>query len=121
MARDLAMPPPTHTEERRLITYLGEDGLPVEKRKRGTIVDGVLGWTDDGFCIHIPTGRNIGPAKAPDGTDRADCLNDRKFILWMLDQDPEGWASSRNYKMGEPLTAALKQRLMLTRDSYPGD
>lgn len=112
--------PPGRVEERRLITYLGEDGKPVEKRKRGTIVDDVLGWTDDGFTIHIPTGRNIGPGRDASGEFRV-IKDDRKFILWMLDQDPEGWASSKSYRMGEDLTPALKQRLVKTRDSYPGD
>jgi hypothetical protein len=110
-----------HTEERKLIAHIGNDGLPVEKRKRGTVIDGLLGFTDDGYVIHIPTGFIINAPRGPDGLYRTDCVNDRKFITWMLDQDPDGWESSRNYKMGERLTTALAQRLNQTSQSYPGD
>lgn len=111
-------------EVRRLITFVdrGEDGTlkAADKRKRGTVVDDLIGWTDDGYTIHIPTGRNIGPGFNPDGSER-EVKDDRKFVYWMLDQDPEGWESSRHYKLGEEMTPALKARLVKTRDSYPGD
>jgi len=99
-------------EERKLIKGVEWAEGP---RKRGTVVDGLLGYTDDGHVIHIPTGRGIGP-----GGDRV-IKNDAKFVAWMLDQDPEGWESSRNYAFGDDLTPALKLRLQAVRDSYPGD
>jgi hypothetical protein len=111
-----------HTEERKLIAHIDNDGRAlVEKRKRGTVIDGLLGFTDDGYVIHIPTGFFINAPRGADGEYREDCLNDRKYVLWMLDQDPAGWEASRNYRPGERLTQALKDRLVKTRQSYPGD
>lgn len=104
-----------HKQERRLITFIDDAGLaPADKRKRGTIINDLLGWTDDGFVVHIPTGRLIGP---PAGVSRVD---DAKFVLHMLDQDPEGWESSRSYKFAEKLSPALHERLKKARDSYSG-
>jgi hypothetical protein len=106
-------------EERKLITVLDDEGKPAERRKRGVVIDKVLGFTDDGYVVHIPTGRNIAPPRLPDGSYREDITDDRAFILWMLGQDPDGWASSRNYKLGEDLRPSLKDRLRKSRDSYP--
>lgn len=119
MARD--MKPPEHIEERRLVALMGLDGKPEEKRKRATVIDKLLAFTDDGYVVHVPTGFFINAPSGPDGAQRPDCVNDRKFILWMLEQDPDGWESSRNYKLGERLTPALATRLNRTRNSYPGD
>lgn len=119
MARDTAVL--EASEERKLITHIGDDGRPAEKRKRGTVIDNLLGFTDDGYVVHIPTGFIINAPRGPDGLYRTDCLDDRKYIMWMLGQDREGWESSRNYKLGERLTQALADRLQKTRQSYPGD
>jgi len=110
-------------EVRRLITYAeGEEGAlrPAEKRKRGVVIDDLFGLTDDGYVVHIPTGRNIGPGRTKEGAERL-IQDDRKFVEWLRSSDPEGWESSRNYKFGQPLAPALKERLQHTRDSYPGD
>lgn len=100
-------------EDRRLITTTEiVDGVirKAERRRRGIVIDGLIGVTDDGSIIHIPTSRQIKPL--------GEVKDSHKFIRWMLDQDPEGWESSRDYKFGEDLSPALKARLQKVRDSY---
>lgn len=119
-------PPREHVERRALITFAAPPDkkgvlLPAEARKRGTIVDEVLGYTDDGYVVHIPTGRFIGPPEDGFGNPRCEVVNDRKFVLHMLDADPEAWESSRAYEFGAYISPYLRDRLKLVRDTYPGD
>jgi|GEM_PF-5457128 len=107
------------TEERKLITIVDPAGKPYDKRVRGTVLNKVLGYTDDGAVIHVPTGCRVNPPKLPDGALREDITDSHAFVVWMLRQDPEGWNSSRNYKVGEKLRPSLKERLMRCRDAYP--
>jgi hypothetical protein len=106
------------SEKRVLIAYAEfKDGIltPAERRKRGMVIDGVLGITDDGYVIHIPTGRNVCP---PDGREVVD---DRAYVDHLLTVEPDGWAASKRYKFGEPLRPSLRERLVAARDSYTGN
>jgi hypothetical protein len=118
VARD--MKSPGHVTERRLIQFCDAAGKPLEKRKRGVIVDGLLGYTDEGFMCVIATGRAFGPPHGADGKPRPD-VDPEDLIMWMLDQDPDGWEKTRRLTFGEHLTSGLKERLSATLRSYPAD
>ncbi len=100
-------------EERKLIRIVGQDA-----RKRGTVIDGLLGWTDEEVVVHIPTGFPIQPPRGPHGGFRAD-VDCRAYVEHMLKSDPEGWESSRAYGFGEKLTTALQQRLLAVAETFP--
>lgn len=103
------------TERRALVRVHG-----AEARLRSTIFDDILAMTDSGYVVHVSTGVYVNAPLLPDG-EPMEVKDDRKFILHMLAADPEGWASSKHYKLGEKLTPALTARLKMSRDSYPGD
>lgn len=121
--QSLPLATPGSKEERKLVSIFGEhegvlDILPT--RKRATVIDSVLAYTDDGFVIHVPTGRNI-PPPMRDGEPTMAIKNDRKFILHMLRADPQAWADSLKLAQRQLPTGDLAARLKATRDSYPGD
>lgn len=118
MARDSAMP--RHVVERRLITIVDRAGKPLEQRKRGTIIDGIIGFTDEGYMVLVPTGRCFNPPADADGRLRTD-VDPEDFAIWLLEQDPEGWAKTKSYGLGEPLTIGLAERLREVRARYPLD
>jgi hypothetical protein len=118
VARD--MKPPGHAMERKLIQLVDRDGKPIEKRKRGEVWDGLLGYTDDGFLVLVPLGRMFNPPMGADGKPRLGlCPED--VVLWMLDQDPEGCEKLRGYGLGQTLISGLAERLRVVRDNYPLD
>jgi hypothetical protein len=82
--------------------------------------DGLLGYTDDGFLVIVPTGRMFEPPIGADGKPRLGlCPED--IVRWMLDQDPEGCEKLRTYGLGQTLISGLAERLRTVRDSYPLD
>jgi hypothetical protein len=99
-----------HTMERKLIQLVDRAGAPIEKRKRGEVWDGLLGYTDDGFLVIVPTGRMFEPPLGPDGKPRLGlCPED--IVRWMLDQDPDGCEKLRTYGLGQTLISGLAERL----------
>lgn len=98
------------TTTRALIRVHGRD-----KRSRGSVVDGLIGYTDDGYVHHIPSGLAIGP---PPGLEVA---NDAKFVRHLLDADPDAWEATRGLGDGERPPPEVSARLLAARDSYPGD
>jgi hypothetical protein len=108
-----------HVERRALVAISDVNCNPMEKRKRSTIIDDLLAITDDGQIIHVPTGVRVDPPKDPEGIPRAVDL--RQFAYYLLDADPEGWAETRTFGMGGPISPALARRLVKIRDAYSGD
>jgi len=118
--------PREHVEKRALIAYGGTPGTrgqfqAADSRKRGAIVDGLLAYTDDGYVVHMPTGRLIGPPEDAQGNPRMQVDNDQAFIYHMLDADPEAWEQTRSLAFGASVAPEIQVRLKLARDTYPGD
>lgn len=109
MARNVK---PPAAEERKLIS-----SFDVVSRRRGTILKNLIGFTDDGDVIHIPTGFTILPPRGADGERRK--VDPRGYAEHLLKADPEGWEASRNYKFGEKLRPSLHDRLVQGVFSFP--
>lgn len=90
----------------RFITSKGE------VRKRGLVIDDLIGITDEAILVHVPTGRTINPPR--------DIADDRAFVQHFLDADHDGWEESRQAPWGQPLQEPLKSRLKATLLSYSG-
>lgn len=104
-------------KERRALIQVSEfqKGVAVlaEAKKRATVLDEVLAYTDDGRVFHVPTARGI---PLPDGAKDL-----RAFVLWLLHANAMAWDESRKLKPlavpGEPLRSILREVCA----SYPGD
>lgn len=109
----MARPNKPVQEQRKLIrTHFGE------ARKRGTVLNDLLGWTDDGLIIHIPTGFHIRPPRTPEGPYWE--VDPRAYAEFLLAADPDGWEATRNYQFGEKLTKPLHTRLFKTVLRFAG-
>lgn len=81
-------------------------------RKRGLVIDELIGITDEAILVHVPTGRTISPPR--------DIEDDLAFVAHFLDADHDGWEESRKVPWGQPLKDPLKSRLRATLLSYSG-
>jgi hypothetical protein len=102
-------------ERRALVRVFGSD-----KRSRSTVIAELLAVTDDGYVIHLPTGRHIPPPLDAEGLPREDIKDDRAFVLHMLAADQEAWETTRGLEFGGFPATPLRDRLLASSQSYAG-
>lgn len=111
-------PPPRRPERRALIRLASS-----EVRKRGLVVDELIGILDDGALIHVPSGRGlrIYPDHVKADGRKKPIQDMRAYVEHILDGCPEGWERTRDMAFGKPLLEEpLRTRLYHTLFFYKG-
>lgn len=112
-------PSPARSERRALVRCVSLDVVGEVVRKRSTVIDDLIAFTDDGWVVHVPTGRAIPAPVSPEGVTLK-VEDDRAFVEHVLAQDPEAWEESRELAFDTAAKGKLRTRLKRCVNSYRG-